>query len=166
MSIVNMGVERVYSILRGVQTREELEFALELKINCIGFVYDKKDPRHIKAETARELGFLIPPHLGRAGFFGEDKRYEVEEIASFCRLHLLFLDKSREEGEEEKYFLPVIWNLARERVYAQNIYYYIEHNEAIPLCYPELKIFLPWEKVLQNRIIPQGVILDLPRKRS
>ena len=156
----------MYSILRGVQTREELEFALELKINCIGFVFDKKDSRHIKAEAARELGFLMPPHLGIAGFFGEDKRYEVEEIASFCRLQWLFLDKNREEGEEKKYFLPVVWNLAREKVYAQNSYYYIEQNEEIPLCYPELKIFLSWEKILQHKIMPQGVILDLPKKRS
>lgn len=153
----------MYSILRGVQTREELEFALELKINCIGFIFDTKNSRHIKAEAARELGFLMPPNLGRAGFFGEDKRYEVEEIASFCRLQWLFLDKNREEGEEEKYFLPVIWNLAKEKAYDQKLYYYIDYKEEIPLYYPELKIFLPWKKVLQHRIIPQGVILDLPK---
>jgi hypothetical protein len=153
----------MYLILRGVQTQEELEFALKLKINCIGFVFDKKNPRHINAEAARELGFLMPPHLGRVGFFGDDKRYEVEEIASFCRLQWLFLDKDRGEGEEDKYFLPVVWNIAKEKAYAQTAYYYADYTGEMALNYLELKIFLPWREVLKHRIIPQGVILDFSR---
>ncbi len=153
----------MYLILRGVQTEEELRFAQELKINCIGFVFEKKNPRHIHAEKARELSFLIPPHIGRVGFFGDVKRYEIEEIASFCRLQWLFLDKGREPGEEEKYYLPVVWNITKEKAYTQTAHYYADHTNNVTLPYPELKIFLPWAEVLKNRIIPQGIIQDFPR---
>ncbi|GAW90990.1 phosphoribosylanthranilate isomerase [Calderihabitans maritimus] len=72
----------------GITEWEEARVALDQGAHALGFVF-APSRRYINPEKAREIICRLPPFVTRVGVFVNEKRYAVQEIATFCRLDVL-----------------------------------------------------------------------------
>ncbi|KKM08820.1 N-(5'-phosphoribosyl)anthranilate isomerase [Clostridiales bacterium PH28_bin88] len=72
----------------GIRTIEDAQVAVDAGAHALGFVF-AASPRRVDPERAREIIVRLPPFVARVGVFVNQPRYEVQELASFCKLDVL-----------------------------------------------------------------------------
>ncbi len=78
----------------GIRSDKEARLVLDAGVDTLGFVF-APSPRQVNPEVARGIITKLPPFTTTVGVFVNEPRYNIMEIASFCRLDVLQL-----HGEE------------------------------------------------------------------
>lgn len=90
----------------GISSQQQANKAIALGAHALGFVL--YGDNGINPEKAREIINNLPPFISVVGVFKDQPYYEIEELITFLKLHVLQFD-----GEEDAFFcskfnLPVI----------------------------------------------------------
>ncbi len=80
----------------GTTNVKDAEAAILAGVDALGFIFVKKSPRNILAETAKEIISALPPFIDLVGVFVDRDLMEVEEIAKYTGLSYVQL-----HGKEE-----------------------------------------------------------------
>lgn len=72
----------------GIKTYEAAHAAVAAGAHALGFVFAPSS-RQVNPESAREIILSLPPFVTKVGVFVNEKRYVVEELATFCKLDVL-----------------------------------------------------------------------------
>ncbi|MFA5345128.1 MAG: phosphoribosylanthranilate isomerase [Candidatus Omnitrophota bacterium] len=71
--------------------------------NAIGFVFYKKSPRYIDPSKARNISYILPKEIFKAGVFVDEKEKTVKKIARLCNLDMLQFHGSESAKYCEKF---------------------------------------------------------------
>ncbi len=78
---------------------QDVQSAIALNVDALGFVFVKSSPRNIDIETAAKIIDEIPPFIVRVGLFMNAQHSEVENVLKKIKLNLLQF-----HGDEEEQF--------------------------------------------------------------
>ncbi len=81
----------------GMTRAEDVDHAIDLEVNALGFVFVKESPRNLGIEQARQLMEHVPPFIMRVGLFMDATVDEIEDIIRHTRLNMLQFHGSEEE---------------------------------------------------------------------
>lgn len=90
----------------GTTRYEDAQFAVDLGVDALGFIFVEKSPRYISPEDARQITELLPPFVTRVGVFVDERLQDIEEIVDYLGLNAVQLHGSespefcRETGRE------------------------------------------------------------------
>lgn len=71
----------------GTTRHEDAQFAVNLGIDAIGFIFVEKSPRYISPEEARQITEQLPPFVTRVGVFVDERLQDIEEIVDYLGLN-------------------------------------------------------------------------------
>jgi phosphoribosylanthranilate isomerase len=72
----------------GITNPKDAFLAADLGVDAIGFVF-AKSPRQVEPDEVRKIVRQLPPFLATVGVFVNESQSLIQEIADFCRLHLI-----------------------------------------------------------------------------
>jgi phosphoribosylanthranilate isomerase len=78
----------------GITFLEDAMAAVEYGADAIGFVFYPKSPRTITPEKAKTIVSALPPFVTTVGVFVNEKKTEIERIASYVGLNIIQLHGS------------------------------------------------------------------------
>lgn len=78
----------------GMTKKSDIEAAIRLGVDAIGFIFVKESPRYISPEEVRELAADIPPFINTVGVFKNEDPDIVHEIVQYCDLSVVQLHGS------------------------------------------------------------------------
>lgn len=102
---------RIY--ISGVKDLTGLEKAVRWGASAVGIRIGYGE-KAVHPEKARELFFELPLFLSRVGIFSNQKRYEIEELVTFCRLDTLHFTGCEQPAELERYGEQLIKTFTRD----------------------------------------------------
>lgn len=73
----------------GITRSEDLDFAVSLGVDALGFVFCEKSPRNLTISSAEKLLLTCPPFISRVGLFMNAEASTIESVLSSVHLDLL-----------------------------------------------------------------------------
>lgn len=104
---------RVY--ICGVEDFTGLERAVRWGASAVGIKIGYGEER-VHPEKARELFAGLPLFISRVGMFTDEKRYQIEELVTFCRLDAVHFTGSEQPAELERYGEQLIKTFSIEEI--------------------------------------------------
>jgi phosphoribosylanthranilate isomerase len=89
-----MAARRLFVKICGITCAADAAAAVEAGADAVGFVFWKRSPRAVDAETARAIAAGLPPSVVRVGVFADSLPEEVSRIAEEAGLDVLQLHGS------------------------------------------------------------------------
>jgi len=88
--------------ITGVKNLADAQKAVSLGASAVGIKMGyEKDMVH--PETARDIYFSLPVFVSRVGIFSDEKRYNIQELVTFCCLDTLHFTGSEQPDDLKKY---------------------------------------------------------------
>lgn len=78
----------------GMTQRSDIESAVRLGVDALGFIFVKESPRYISPEAVREIATGVPPFVNTVGVFKNEDPAIVHEIVQYCGLSVVQLHGS------------------------------------------------------------------------
>jgi phosphoribosylanthranilate isomerase len=75
----------------GMTKKSDVELAVRLGVDAIGFIFVKSSPRYISPEDARLIAAVVPPFVDIVGVFMDEDSASVHEIIDYCNLSVVQL---------------------------------------------------------------------------
>lgn len=100
---------RIY--INGVRNLEEARQAVNMGANAVGIRLGYEQEA-VNPEVAREIFFALPMFVSRVGIFYNQKRYDIQELVTFCRLDTLHFIGNETPEDLERYSENMIKDLA------------------------------------------------------
>ena len=92
----------------GMTRMQDVQSAIALNVDALGFVFVKCSPRNIDVETAAEIIQGIPPFVVKVGLFMNAQTSEVENVLDKIRLNLLQFHGDEEEPFCSQFDVPYL----------------------------------------------------------
>ena len=92
----------------GLTRKQDVQQAVALRVDALGFVFVKKSARNLDIDTAASLINEVPPFVNRVGLFMNANSSEVEDVIKHVRLNLLQFHGDEEEGFCEQFNMPYL----------------------------------------------------------
>ena len=83
----------------GMTRQSDVQYAISLGVDALGFVFVKGSPRNLDIDKARDLLELIPPFIVKVGLFMNSDVSEVLNVVNKLRVNLLQF-----HGDEDEVF--------------------------------------------------------------
>ncbi len=83
------GVTRTRIKFCGMTREEDIEAALSLGVDALGFVFYRPSPRHVSIDRAAELVARVPASVATVGLFVDAKREEIASVLERVPLAML-----------------------------------------------------------------------------
>jgi phosphoribosylanthranilate isomerase len=96
----------------GLVRQQDVELAVELGVDAIGFVFYSKSPRFVSADLARKLRAALPASVQAVGLFVNQSREEIQSIARQVSLDVLQFHGDEPAQALADWNLPV-WRAVR-----------------------------------------------------
>jgi phosphoribosylanthranilate isomerase len=96
----------------GLVRQQDVELAVELGVDAIGFVFYTKSPRFVSADLARKLRAALPASVQAVGLFVNQSREEIQSIARQVSLDVLQFHGDEPAQALTDWNLPV-WRAVR-----------------------------------------------------
>ena len=78
----------------GMTRKVDVDLAVQLGVDALGFVFVKTSPRYISPEDVREIIADVPPFVDTVGVFSNEDPAIVHEIVQYCGLSVVQLHGS------------------------------------------------------------------------
>ncbi|MEW6102782.1 MAG: phosphoribosylanthranilate isomerase [bacterium] len=78
----------------GLREKEDVEIAIRLGIDALGFIFYEGSKRFIEPDKARQIIKDIPPFISVAGVFVDAKIKEIKKIREYCGIDIVQLHGS------------------------------------------------------------------------
>ncbi len=78
----------------GMTKKSDVDLAVRLGVDAIGFIFVKSSPRYISPEDARQIAASVPPFVDMVGVFMDEEPSSIHEIISYCNLTVVQLHGS------------------------------------------------------------------------
>ncbi|MEW6007080.1 MAG: phosphoribosylanthranilate isomerase [bacterium] len=75
----------------GLKEKEDVELAIKLGVDALGFIFYKGSPRFIEPERAKEIIKDVPLFTTTVGVFVDADIQEVKKIAAYCGIDIVQL---------------------------------------------------------------------------
>ncbi len=98
----------------GLTRREDVEAAVALGADLLGFNFVESSPRRISLERARELAAGVPPEARRVGVFAEESRAAIASAIAEAELDLVQLHRHVTTDDLAWCRVPIIAAVAGE----------------------------------------------------
>ncbi len=92
----------------GLTRPQDLEAAIRLGADAVGFVFYPPSPRYLSPVLARELALRVPPFVTRVGLFVNADSQQVHETLSEVPLDLLQFHGEEDAGYCAQFGLPYL----------------------------------------------------------
>ena len=83
----------------GMTQIQDVQYAIDLGVDALGFVFVAKSPRNLKIAQAKKLVEKIPPFVVKVGLFMNAETADIQKVLNHVRLDLLQF-----HGEEDEEF--------------------------------------------------------------
>ncbi len=83
----------------GMTRIQDVQSAIALNVDALGFVFVKSSPRYLDVETAEKIIQKIPPFVVKVALFMNAQASEIENVLKMVRFNLLQF-----HGDEEEQF--------------------------------------------------------------
>ena len=103
-----MNSERTRIKICGLTRAEDVDAAVQLGADALGFVFYPQSPRCLTPEAAAELVRRVPPFVTATGLFVNSRRDEVEAVLERVRLTLLQFHGDENAEDCAGYRVPFI----------------------------------------------------------
>lgn len=88
--------------ITGIKNLADAQKAVSLGASAVGIKMGyRKDDVH--PEMARDIFFSLPVFVSRVGIFADEKRYNVQELVTFCRLDTLHFMGNEQPDDLKRY---------------------------------------------------------------
>lgn len=104
----------------------------------------------VPPELAREMFLQIPLFVSRVGIFNDEKKYHIQELATFCQLNVLHFTGNEEPEDLKRYSEHLIKDFSKDQLAYANLY---------PVH--AVSVRLKEEKNINLEHLPQGKLLIL-----
>ncbi|MEL7565128.1 MAG: hypothetical protein AAGU27_09620 [Dehalobacterium sp.] len=95
--------------ITGIKSLADAEKAVAFGASAVGIKMGyEKDLVH--PETARDIFLNLPVFISRVGIFADEKRYNVQELVTFCRLDTLHFIGSEQPEDLKRYSEHILKN--------------------------------------------------------
>ena len=92
----------------GLTRQQDVQYAIELKVDALGFVFVEKSARNLEVESAASLINEVPPFVNRIGLFMNAQASDVENVLKHVRLNLLQFHGDEEESFCKRFNMPYL----------------------------------------------------------
>lgn len=75
----------------GFTRQEDVDTAVKLGVDALGFIFYKASPRYIEPEKAAKIISTLPPFVQSVGVFVNHSAAEIQRITNSCQLDILQL---------------------------------------------------------------------------
>ena len=75
----------------GFTRQEDIDTAVKLGVDALGFIFYKKSPRYIEPEKAAAIIAALPPFVQSVGVFVNHSAAEIQRITDSCQLDIVQL---------------------------------------------------------------------------
>ncbi len=103
---------RVQVKICGIKTPDVLEAAVYAGARFIGFVFYPPSPRHVEADTAKELSLMLPTGVRSVGLFVDPTDEQLDAVLGIVPLDMIQLHGSESVERiaeiRAKYAMPII----------------------------------------------------------
>ena len=96
----------------GITRSEDLNFAISLGVDALGFVFCEKSPRHLTMASAEKLLLQCPPFISRVGLFMNAEASTISSVLSSIHLDLLQFHGAETAEFCESFNKPYIKSIA------------------------------------------------------
>ncbi len=73
----------------GITNKKDAIEASRLGVDMLGFVFYKKSPRYVEAETARGIIDEVPKEIKKVGVFVDEDASKVSDMVAYCALDMV-----------------------------------------------------------------------------
>lgn len=105
-------ISRIQVKICGIKTPDILEAAVSAGARFIGFVFYPPSPRHVGADTAKELSLMLPTGVRSVGLFVDPTDEQLDDVLGIVPLDMIQLHGSesveRVAEIKQKYAMPII----------------------------------------------------------
>lgn len=92
----------------GMTTQQDVQYAIDLAIDALGFVFVKESSRMLTIEQAEKLVEKIPPFIVKVGLFMNTEAAYIQDVLNTVRLNLLQFHGSENEEFCKQFSLPYL----------------------------------------------------------
>lgn len=92
----------------GLTRQQDLEAAIRLGADAVGFVFFPPSPRYLSLAQAHQLALRVPPFVTRVGLFVNADPQQVRDTLAEVRLDLLQFHGEEEAGYCAQFGLPYL----------------------------------------------------------
>jgi len=92
----------------GLTREEDVQYAVTLGVDALGFVFVEKSARNVDIDTAARLIQNVPPFIVKVGLFMSAQSIHVEQVIKNVRLNLLQFHGDEEESFCNQFDMPYI----------------------------------------------------------
>ena len=92
----------------GLTRKQDVQQAVALGVDALGFVFVKKSARNLDLDHAVELINEVPPFVNTVGLFMNAQASEVENVLKHVRMNLLQFHGDEEEGFCKQFDVPYL----------------------------------------------------------
>lgn len=105
-------ISRIQVKICGIKTPDILEAAVSAGARFIGFVFYPPSPRHVGADTAKELSLMLPTGVRSVGLFVDPTDEQLDDVLGIVPLDMIQLHGSesveRVAEIKQKYAMQII----------------------------------------------------------
>ena len=92
----------------GITRRKDAQAAVEAGCDAIGFVFHAASPRHVQADTARDIQASLPPFVSTVALFMNAEAADVQSVLGSFRPSLLQFHGDEDEAYCLQFGLPYL----------------------------------------------------------
>ena len=92
----------------GMTTQQDVQYAVDLAIDALGFVFVKESSRMLTIEQAEKLVNKIPPFIVKVGLFMNTEAAYIQDVLNTVRLNLLQFHGNENEDFCKQFSLPYL----------------------------------------------------------
>ena len=92
----------------GMTRQQDIQTAIALGVDALGFVFVESSARNIDIETAMSLTQKIPPFVVKVGLFMNSQATEIENVINNVKLNLLQFHGDEEEPFCKQFGMPYL----------------------------------------------------------
>ncbi|MFK7816976.1 MAG: phosphoribosylanthranilate isomerase [Gammaproteobacteria bacterium] len=92
----------------GLTRKQDVQDAIKLGVDALGFVFVDKSPRNVEVDTAVELARDIPPFVIKVGLFMNSQVADIENVLKHVKPNLLQFHGDEDENFCKQFDMPYI----------------------------------------------------------